>query len=316
MTDRPAPDAASPEPSRPEPDTASEPPRPDPSPEPLRPDPAPSPEPDTAPEPPHPAPAPEPLRPEPLERSYAEPIPEPGNADQAAPVPVPSEPRAEPVPEPAAPAQIAPEPGSAPIPFEPEPSVPETTDAASSPPVALEPSTDQTLALPPTTKEVEPAPSTPPPPPPPSGVPVPFAAPPTDVDGGRLALKLVFGIGGGLVLVAAVVIAVVVAFTTFANSVVDKMEDTAEAFIGEVAEEDWDAAYAMLCEDLRDRPAEDYVGEWESWDASGAEVQPMSMEAVEVEVELADGSRIALEIGVDQSSEALETNVCGWRTLS
>lgn len=265
-------------------------------------------------------PAPEPQdpdrpRPEPVERSYAEPIPEPGGADQAAPVPVPSEPPVAPVPEPAAPAQIAPEPGAAPIPFEPEPSVPEPSDAASSPPVALEPSTEQTLALPPTTREVEPPP-VPSAPPPPSGVPVPFAAPPTDVDGGRVALKLVFGIGGGAVLVGAVVIALVVAFATFGNSVIDKMEDTAEEFIGEVAEEDWDTAYAMLCEDLRDRPVEDYVDEWESWDADGAEVKSMSMDATEVEVELADGSTIALTIGIDQSSQALDTTVCGWRTVS
>ncbi|SDE50921.1 hypothetical protein [Glycomyces harbinensis] len=325
MTDRPNPDAAPPEQPRPEPPAAPVNPA-----EPLNPT-AP---PNSAASPHDAPPSPEPrvdpqvdqhpdsqafasVEAEPPSHSYAEPIPEPGRGE-AAPEQVPSDPRAhvEAVAEPAAPAQVAPDPGAAPIPLEPEPSVPEPADAASVPSAALESPTDQTLALPPTTKEVEPPPVPSAPPPPPSGVPVPFAAPPTDVNGGRLAMKLAFGIGGGVALVATVVIAVVVAFTTFTNSVLDKMESTAEDFIAEVADEDWDSAYAMLCDDLRERPVEDYTGEWESWDADTAEVQPMSVEATEVEVELADGSSIALTVEVDQSAEALDTNICGWRSVS
>jgi hypothetical protein len=255
---------------------------------------------------------------EPPAQSYAEPIPDPALADQTPPRPIAADRReaVEPVADPSAPPQVAPEPGAPPIPLEPEPSVPEPIEPDSDPPVALEPSTEQTLALPPTTREVEPPSAPSAPSPPPTGVPVPFAVPPTDVDATRFTLKLVFGIGGGLALVGVVVVAVVIAFMTFTNSVVDKMEGTAEDFVGEVAAEDWDSAYAMLCADLRRRPVEDYVGEWESWGARGAEVRPMSARDTEVVVEFADGSAIALTVQIDQSAEAIDTSVCGWRTVA
>jgi len=242
-----------------------------------------------------------------------QPVPEPAAPDQRAPEAEPHS-NVEPVPEPSAPPQIAPEFGTGPIPLVPEPSVPEPTEAASVPPVALEPSTEQTLALPPTTKEVEPPP-VPSTPPPPTGVPVPFASPPAG-RGTHFGLKLGLGIGGGGLLALAVAVSVVAAIATFGNSLTDKVEATAEEFIGDLADADYDSAYAMLCEDLRDHPVEDYIPEWESWDAATAEVQPMGFEDVDVVVELADGSAIGLVIEVDQSAEALDTNVCGWHAVS
>ncbi|MEU6249683.1 hypothetical protein [Glycomyces sp. NPDC047010] len=225
------------------------------------------------------------------------------------------------VAEPAAPAQVAPEPGAAPIPFEPEPSVPEPAEVQ----VALNSGADtgtdlgtaDTLALPPTTAAVEP---TPPvvssaPPPPPTGVPVPFAAPPTERNGGRFALKLVLGIGGGTILVTAVVIALFMAFATFTNSVTDQIEATAGDFVAELADEDWDGAYAMLCPDMRERPADDYIAEWQSWDAASAEVQPLGYNELDVRVRLADGSQIALVVPVEQTAQTIGTSVCGWYTV-
>ncbi|GAA1675205.1 hypothetical protein GCM10009830_22220 [Glycomyces endophyticus] len=238
------------------------------------------------------------------------PAPEPEAPAQHAPEPieVESHTSVEAVAEPAAPAQLAPESGAAPIPFEPEPSVPEPAEA----PAASDPGTADTLALPPTTLAVEPPAAAPSAPPPPTGVPVPFAAPPTERNGAKLALKLGFGIGGGVLLSAAVIIAVVVAFVTFANSISDEVQDTAAEFVGELADEDWDAAYAMLCEDLRERPAGEYVPEWESWDPASAEVQPLAFDDVDVRVRLADGSEIAIVVQVDQTAESLGTSVCGW----
>ena len=296
------------------------------------------PNPDAAPEQPQADPQPEPAGAEPVAEPQlnAEAVAEPARLDQAAPVAEPVSPdQVAPAPEPAtpdqtgpievephtlveavaeggAPAQVAPQPGSAPIPLEPEPSVPEPPAV---PPVALEPSTDQTLALPPTTKEVEPPPVPSAPPPPPTGVPVPFAAPPTG-HSTYFGLKLGLGIGGSFLAVASVVIAVVAAFVTFSTSLTEKVETTAEDFIGELADEDWDTAYAMLCDELRHRPADDYVAEWESWHADSAEVQPMGVEDTEVIVALADGSAIALTIKVDQSAETLDTSVCNWRTTT
>lgn len=242
-----------------------------------------------------------------------EPAPEPEAQPENAPEPIEVEPHTsvEAVAEPTGPVQIAPEPGAPPIPLEPEPSVPDPVPAEPVAPVALEPGTDETLALPPTTKAVEPPP-VPSTPPPPTGVPVPFAAPPTERNGSRFALKLGLGIGGGGLLAVAVVVAVVMAFVTFTNSIAEEIQDTAAQFIDELADEDWDGAYAMLCEDLRDRPADDYIPEWESWSPATAEVQPLAFDDVDVRVRLADGSEIALVVQVDQTAETLGTSICGW----
>ncbi|GAA2291463.1 hypothetical protein GCM10009853_054060 [Glycomyces scopariae] len=287
--------------------------------------------------------------PEPVERldPPIEPIPdlttapEPEAPSQQAPEPIEAEPHTsvEAVAEPVAPAQIAPESGAAPIPFEPEPSVPERTDGAA--PVALAQDFDQTadhgqtpgyipaagtdpaadpaadlgtadtLALPPTTAAVEP-PAVSSAPPSPTGVPVPFAAPPTERNGGRLALKLSLGIGGGVIVVVSVVLAIILAVTTMTNSIADEVHDTAAGFVAELADGDWDGAYAMLCDDLRDRPAADYIPEWESWEPSSAEVQPLAFDDVDVRVRLGNGSEIALVIQLDQTEDSLGTSVCGW----
>jgi hypothetical protein len=127
-----------------------------------------------------------------------------------------------------------------------------------------------------------------------------------------LALKLSFGIGGGVTLAIVLIVAVVMAFMTFANSITEEVHDTAAQFIDELADEDWDGAYAMLCEDLRDRPADDYIPEWESWSPATAEVQPLAFDDIDVRVRLADGSEIALVVQVDQTAETLGTSICGW----
>lgn len=214
-----------------------------------------------------------------------------------------------------APEQHPPAPGAAPIPMAPEPSGSESAPPDPGAPIALTAETEATLALPPTTKEVEPAPVPSAPPPPPTGVPVPFAAPPTGRSR-RFGLKLGLGIGGGALAVIAIVVAIVVAFAVFANSIGDKVEGTAEAFVGAVAEDDWDTAYAMLCDSYRQRPAEDYVNEWDAWDADGAEVQPMNPSTGNVTVEFDDGTAIELVIAVEQSAETLDTSVCGWRSTT
>ncbi|WP_335985938.1 hypothetical protein [Glycomyces sp. MUSA5-2] len=294
MSDR---DAARPDgDAQPEPEPRPEAAAPEPAPEQVRDD-SPAPELVEHIEPPQPVPD-------------REPAPEPEAPAQHDTGPIEVEPHTsvEAVAEPAAPAQIAPEPGAAPIPFEPEPSVPEPPAPGSDADLG----TADTLALPPTTAAVEPTPVTSSAPPPPTGVPVPFAAPPTERNGGRLALKLSLGIGGGFLLVTAVVVAVVVATATFTKSLTDEIVDTADSFIAELADEDWDAAYAMLCADLRDRPADDYIAEWESWDASTAEVQPLGYNDVDVRVRLSDGSQIALVVPVEQADQTIGTSICGW----
>jgi hypothetical protein len=72
----------------------------------------------------------------------------------------------------------------------------------------------------------------------------------------------------------------------------------------------------MLCEGYRDRPVDDYIAEWDSWNAEGAEVQPMSPSATEVTVEFDDGTAVILYIEIEQTPETLDTSVCGWRTPS
>jgi hypothetical protein len=256
----------------------------------------------------------------PLPTSTAGPAPEPESPQSRETIEAEPHTSVDAVAEPAAPAQIAPAPFAAtlgqgaPIPMEPEPSVPEPAAPESSAPVALAAETDQTLALPPTTKEVEPPP-VPSTPPPPSGVPVPFAAPPTG-HSRYFGLKLGLGIGGGALAVIGVAVALVVAVLVFTNSITEKVEGTAEEFIGAVAEDDWDTAYAMLCDDYRERPVQDYVDEWDGWDVEGAEVQPMNPSTGNVTVEFDDGSAIELVVAVEQTSETLGTSICGWRSVT
>ena len=249
--------------------------------------------------------------------STAGPAPEPEEPAHREPVEAEPHTSVEPVMEAAslaAPAQIAPEPGKPPIPMEPEPSVPEPVSPEPEAPVALAPETAETLALPPTTKEVEPPP-VPSTPPPPTGTPVPFAVPPTERSR-HFGLKLGLGIGGGALFIGTIVVAVFVAIFVFTASVTEKVEDTAAEFVGAIAEDDWDTAYAMLCEDYRDRPVEEYRPEWESWGAEGAEVQPMSASDTSVRVEFPDGTAIDLFIEIEQTAETLDTSVCGWRAAS
>jgi len=317
MTDRPNPERVSsegPEPER-EADAAHEPATPD-TPAPERPAASDSPSSPDAVESPRPEPPPLSV---PIEPIPVEPTPPLPTATAPAPEPEPSQPReaveAEPhtsveaVAEPAAPPQVAPEPGRPPIPMEPEPSVPDPVA-----PVALATGTDETLALPPTTKEVEPAPA-PSAPPPPTGVPVPFAAPPTG-HSRFFGLKLGLGISGAALGLIGVVVAVAIAMVVFTGSITDKVESTAEDFIGAIAHDDWDTAYAMLCDSYRQRPADDYIPEWDSWDAEGADVQSMNPSTGNVTVEFDDGTAVELVIAIEQTPDALNTSVCGWSEVS
>jgi hypothetical protein len=250
----------------------------------------------------------------PLPTSTAEPAPEPESSQPREEVEAEPHTSVAAVAEPAAPAQIAPEPGRPPIPMEPEPSVPDPVSPEPAVPVALTAETDETLALPPTTKEVEPAPAPSAPPPPPTGVPVPFAAPPTG-HSRFFGLKLGLGITGGALGIIGVVTAVVIAMIVFTGSITDKVESTAEEFIGAIAHDDWDTAYAMLCDSYRQRPAEDYVPEWDSWDTEGADVQAMNAATGNVTVEFDDGTAVELVIAIEQTPDALNTSVCGWREV-
>lgn len=258
----------------------------------------------------------------PLPSALAEPAPVPESPPHREAVQAEPHTSVEPVAETATgeyarPAQNAPEFGTGPIPMEPEPSVPDPVSPEPEAPIALAlaPETDATLALPPTTKEVEPPPVPSAPPPPPTGVPVPFAAPPTG-HSRNFGLKLGLGIGGGALAVIGVVVAIVVAFAVFANSITDKVEGTAEEFVGAVADDDWDTAYAMLCDSYRQNPVEEYVDEWDAWDTDGAEIGPMNPTTGNVTVEFDDGTAVELVIAVDQTAEALDTSVCGWRSTT
>lgn len=252
-------------------------------------------------------------QPEPAERPE-----EPIAAESREPDPV-----VEPVPaHPAAPIQIAPDPGTAPLAAEPqdapEPALsepesvePATSDSESPAPAETD-RTEQTLGLPPTTYE---------PPPPPQermptleGVTVPFAAPPTERSGGRFTATLVIGIAGGLVVIGAVVVALVLSLVTLANSLMEKIETTAEVFVADIADEQWNDAYGRLCPEMRERPVGDYIDEWASWEAEGAEVRQIrdTMDGTYVSVELGDGSTVELQLLVDQESTAIDSFVCGW----
>lgn len=176
-------------------------------------------------------------------------------------------------------------------------------------------STEETLALPPTTADREPtAPSPIEEYPAPAGVPVPFAAPPTERDRGRFATKLVLGIVGGVVLIVGVVAALSISSLLLVNSVYDRIEETAASFMDDVGSQRWDQAHNQLCPRLRDEPVESFVDEWESWDADGAEVVSLRETAVggEVLMELEDGSRVVLDLHLDQSDGNIDASVCGW----
>ena len=255
--------------------------------------------------------------------------PEPGSA----PVMAEPEPRDDST-RPDEPEHRGPEPGSAPVmaeaeprddatrPDEPEHRGPDMSAPGEDSPSEQGPEqqpTDDTLALPPTTNV--PVSAEPPPPSQPErhssleGTPVPFATPPTERNGTWFGLKLGFGIGGGVLLITAVAVALVVSLVTLTNSLMEKIEDEADGFMGAIADEQWDAAYDRLCPDLQESPVEDYVDEWDDWDAEGADVQRIYDRDVDTYalVELDDGSTVELRIAVAQDSETMDTTICGWQ---
>lgn len=249
--------------------------------------------------------------------------PDPGAAPVAAEPPTPQA-LPEPEPENRGPDMVAPEeapkaepggeaPGPAPV-----ASVygdPGHGEAAPGGPAPAEPAhTEDTLALPPTTS-IDPQPSSQPERMPAlEGIAVPFAAPPAERNSGKFAATLAVGIVGGVAIVIAVVVALVVSLVTLTESLMDKIEDTATAFMDDIADEQWDDAYARLCPSMQHRPVEDYIDDWEAWDADGADVKPVrdEMSGTYVPVELGDGSTVELKIYIDQGSEAVDTAVCGW----
>lgn len=175
--------------------------------------------------------------------------------------------------------------------------------------------TEETLALPPTTADREPtAPSPIEETSAPRGVPVPFAAPPAERDRGRFATKLVLSLVGGFLVVAAIIVGLVVSLVIFSNSLYDRIEEAAASFMEDVEAQRWDDAHQQLCPRLRTDPVDSYVGEWESWNAEGAEVVSLreTSSGAQVLVELDDGSTVELELIIDQSGTSIEPSVCGW----
>lgn len=276
------------------------------------------------------------------DRPPAEEVPRPEPAERPD-EPVVGEPReSEPIAEPLAPIQMAPDPGTAPSMAEPaapsetppsepaepaaasEPAEPSAPDAAASeagpedreaaPEAPAETGrAEEPRALPPTTTFAPPSPQGRMPAL--EGVAVPFAAPPTERSSGKFAATLVIGIGGGVAVIAAVVVALVVSLLTLADSLMEKIETTAEAFVSDVADERWDDAYDRLCPELREQPVADYIDEWESWKAEGGEARQVrdEMNGTYVSVELDDGSTVELRMIIDQESTTIDPFVCGWR---
>ncbi|THV43610.1 hypothetical protein FAB82_00710 [Glycomyces buryatensis] len=146
-------------------------------------------------------------------------------------------------------------------------------------------------------------------------MPVPFAAPPTERNGGRFAAKLVFGIGGGLFVVVGVIVALVVSLLSLTDSLLDKIESTAETFMADIADENWDDAYANLCPQLRENPVDDYVREWESWDVEGepqAGLPTQDTSGAYVPFEFSDGTKVEVYV-VLADGPNMDTAVCDWR---
>ncbi|WP_100447177.1 hypothetical protein [Glycomyces xiaoerkulensis] len=179
------------------------------------------------------------------------------------------------------------------------------------------PETEDTLGLPPTTGAEPADPSPAEARREPQGAPVPFAAPPTERDGGKFALRLVFGILGGGALIIAVVLGLVISYAVYVNSVFDQIHTTAEEFIADVDGERWDRAHDSLCSEMREDPVEHYVDEWRSWETDDAEVRSIlqSSRGDAVPVRLGDGTTIELDVMLDQDGQSLDIAVCGWRTV-
>jgi len=267
-------------------------------------------------------PQPEPPE-EPHEADPVEPVPvDQGSGLPIAPPQVPPDPGAPPAPAEPPPSPVAPEPERrgpdmlAPGPAPGEAAHDDARDASANGRPVPEGAggTEETLALPPTTGADPQSSSQPERMPVLEGVAVPFAAPPAERNSGKFAAALAVSIGGGVAIVVAVVFALVISLVTLSESLMSKIEDTATAFIDDIAAEQWDDAYARLCPSMRDRPVEDYIGDWEAWEADGADVKSVrdEMSGTYVPVELADGSTVELRIHIEQSAESVDPAVCGW----
>ncbi|WP_025272114.1 hypothetical protein [Haloglycomyces albus] len=147
------------------------------------------------------------------------------------------------------------------------------------------------------------------------GIYVPFAAPPTERNAGRTALKVIVPIVLGVVLCSGIGVAFVTALVKIDEGLQRNIESSAEEFMASVSSGSWDEAYASLCGELQKRPSSAYTSEWEEWEGQEWEVDRLipTYEDYEVVMESDEGSEVTLTVVMEQEGRDLNVAVCGWR---
>lgn len=152
------------------------------------------------------------------------------------------------------------------------------------------------------------------------GVVVPFAAPPRDPDKSRVAVGIVAGITV-FVLVCGGALAAAVGVLVWSSSELTTQSVTAaDAFLDDIVDEDYGAAYKSLCVQKRKQlDQREFTEDWS--ETAVVEAQALSVGSddqgpvVYAEVRLADGATQNIELTVVLEQQNMKMAVCDWEIV-
>ncbi|ADD41751.1 hypothetical protein [Stackebrandtia nassauensis] len=153
------------------------------------------------------------------------------------------------------------------------------------------------------------------------GVVVPFAAPPRDPDKSRLAVGIVVGVVAFVLVCGGAVAGAVGVLVWSSNELAAQSTQTAERFLDDIVEEDYQGAYKSLCSSTRKQiSVEEFTKDWSSLgvvnaETVGANTSQQQDLVVVAELTVEDGSMQDIELTVALEQQNMKMAVCGWDTV-
>lgn len=150
------------------------------------------------------------------------------------------------------------------------------------------------------------------------GTPVPFAAPPRDRDGTRLAVTIVVSILAVVLLCGGGIVGLGVATVAAGEALLERSENVADEFMGHIVDRNFPDAYDALCQSAKDElTPQEFESDWLPLDINRYELgQPSdTMEggmSVPVDARTTEGERLAITLTVALGGQNMEMSVCGW----
>ena len=152
------------------------------------------------------------------------------------------------------------------------------------------------------------------------GTPVPFAAPPRDRDGTRLAVTIIVSALAVVLLCGGGLVGFTVTSIAAGEAMLDRSTEAADTFMGDIVEGRYQDAYDSLCSSAVDdgvlTPAA-FESEWDALGISRYEVrQPFDKMdgsiGVPVEASSTDGGQWVIALTVVLDSTTMGMSVCAW----